>query len=67
MAYTEEDRAALKAAIAKGARRLRIGNEEVEYRSLDEMRAALRMIEAELSGAPGASICVSYPRTTRGL
>lgn len=67
MAFTETDRDALKAAIAKGARRVRIGAEEVEYRSLAEMRQVLAMIEDELSGTSSNAVTPVYPYTTRGL
>jgi len=47
MAYTQADLASLQAAIAKGARKVRMGDEEVEFRSLDEMER----IEAKISRA----------------
>jgi hypothetical protein len=54
MSYTAEQRDQLKAAIAKGATRLKMGQEEVQFRSLAEMRGILADIEAELaSNAPG--------------
>lgn len=37
MAYTQADLAALQAAIAKGARSVRMDGEEVTFRTLDEM------------------------------
>lgn len=37
MAYTSEDLEKLQAAISKGARRVKLNGEEVEFRSLDEM------------------------------
>lgn len=67
MAFTSEDVAALKAAIAKGARRVRQGDEEVEYSSLDEMLRALRIMQAEVDGGSASNLHVSYPRTSRGL
>lgn len=71
MAFTQADADSLRAAIARGARRVRINGEEVEYNTFPDMRAALRMIEDELSGAaggpgPGAFV-VTYPKTGRGL
>ena len=54
MSYTPEQRDALKLAIARGVTKLRVGNEEVNYRSLAEMRGILADMEAELAGArPG--------------
>ncbi|MCA2014388.1 hypothetical protein LCM17_23055 [Cereibacter sphaeroides] len=69
MAYTQTDIDNLKRAIARGARRLKLGNgEEVEYFSLAEMRTALRDMEAEVAGnAEAGAFTVSYPRTSRGL
>jgi len=51
MAFSEADKDAFKAAIAKGVKKLKMGGEEVEYNSFGEMRAALRMIEAEIGRA----------------
>jgi len=67
MAFTTEDRDALKAAIARGVRRARINGEEVEFDTLSGMRARLRMIEAEIAGTAEGTPSVSYPKTTRGL
>jgi hypothetical protein len=69
MAFTVEQRDQLKAAIARGATRLRMGNEEVQYRSLDEMRETLAMIEADLAGTANnrSRFGVVLPSTGRGL
>lgn len=67
MAWTQTDVDALKAAMAKGVRRLRMNGEEVEYGSLSEMRSVLAMMEAEVAGTSSATIAVVYPYTTRGL
>ena len=53
MAWTIAERDALKKAIAQGAQRVRFGDRDVEYRSLDEMRQTLSLIEAELNAAAG--------------
>lgn len=53
MAWTTAERDELKSAIAKGARRVKFADREVEYRSLEEMRQTLAMIEAELGAADG--------------
>lgn len=46
MAYTQTDLDKLQAAIAKGARRVRMNGEEVEFRTLKEMeRLETRMKE----------------------
>ena len=67
MAYTQDDANKLRAAIARGAKRLRMNGEEVEYRDLDEMRSVLREIEADLAGADRNAVSVIYPTTGRGL
>lgn len=51
MAYSEADIAALKQALALGVRRVRYPDgSELEYRTLEEMRATLAMMEAEVAG-----------------
>lgn len=50
MTYTVEQRDQLKAAIARGAMRLKMGNEEVQFDSLDQMLRRLALMEAELAG-----------------
>lgn len=67
MAFTTEQRTALADAIARGVRKVKMGDEEVEYRSLDEMRRTLRVIDDELAGANTSSVSISYPTTSRGL
>lgn len=67
MAFSQTDVDALKAAIAKGVSRVRIDGEEVQYNTFSDMRAALRMMEAELAGTTSATPRVVYPKTTRGL
>ena len=41
MSYTEEQLGALQEALAKGERRVSFGDKTVEYRSVEELRAAL--------------------------
>ncbi|MDP1620403.1 MAG: hypothetical protein Q8K33_24165 [Cypionkella sp.] len=67
MAFTQTDADNLRAAIARGAKRVRINGEEVEYASMAELRAALAMVDAELAGASRSGFAVIYPRTGRGL
>lgn len=66
MAFTQTDIDKMKAAIATGAKTLQIGTERVEYWSLAEMREALAVMEAEVSGST-SRIPVSQPDTSRGL
>ncbi len=49
MSWTQADVDALKKAIAEGVRVVQRGDRRVEYRSLDEMRQVLAMVEGEVS------------------
>ena len=66
MAYSADDIAALERAIATGARKVRQGSEEVEYRSLAEMQATLRAMRAQVGGGV-RKISATYPATSRGV
>lgn len=48
LAYTEAHLTALKQALATGERRVSFGDRSVEYRSVEELKAAIREVEAEL-------------------
>ena len=62
MAFTQTDIDALDALYAKGAQRMRNGNEEVQFHTT--LRA--RML-ADVSGTSSAKFTVSYPTAERGL
>ena len=49
MSWTQADVDALKKAIAEGVRVVQRGDRRVEYRSLDEMRQVLAMVQGEVS------------------
>ena len=53
MPYTQQQLQALKDALANGARRVRFGDREIEYRSVDELKAAIAAAEAELAKTSG--------------
>lgn len=53
MAYTTADRDALKKAIASGTLRVSHNGRSVEYRSMADLKDALRMVEEELAAAEG--------------
>ncbi|MEW6100648.1 MAG: hypothetical protein AB1666_15825 [Pseudomonadota bacterium] len=53
MAYTAADREALERALARGERRVTFGDKTVEYRSVEELRAALREVDAALAREAG--------------
>lgn len=48
MAYTEAHLEALQAALAKGEKRVSLGDKTVEYRSVEELQAAIRQVKREL-------------------
>ena len=49
MAYTEEQLSALEAALAKGEKRVTFGDKTVEYRSVEELKEAIRAVERGLA------------------
>jgi hypothetical protein len=49
MAYTQEHLLALETALARGERRVTFADKTVEYRSVDEIIAAIRAIERQLN------------------
>ena len=55
MAYTEVQLQALETALAKGERRVSFGDKTVEYRSVEELQAAIRTVESELARSAGAT------------
>jgi hypothetical protein len=48
MAYTQDQLTALEAALAKGEKRVTFGDKTVEYRSVEELRAAIREVKRGL-------------------
>lgn len=48
MAYTQADLDALQTSMAKGARRVKMNGEEVEFRSIEEMERTERRIKKAL-------------------
>ncbi len=55
MSYTTTQLDALKRALATGERRVSFGDKTVEYRSIEELQAAIRTVEAEIARNAGAS------------
>lgn len=53
MSYTIEQRDALRRAIASGVLRLSYDGKTVDYRSMDELRAALNEVESALARDQG--------------
>jgi len=55
VSYTTTQLEALKRALATGERRVGFGDKTVEYRSVEELQAAIRTVEAEIARNAGAS------------
>ena len=56
MSYTTTQLDALKRALATGERRVSFGDKTVEYRSVEELQAAIRTVEAEIARSTGAPV-----------
>lgn len=63
MAYTQADLDALRRSIAKGVRKVRMGEEEVEFRSLSEMERVERRIQGELGQRSTRRVAVVRTRS----
>lgn len=55
MAYTQADLEALQAALAKGEKRVSFGDKTVEYRSVEELKDAIREVKRGLLEQAAAS------------
>lgn len=53
MTYTETDLLELKKALKNSERRVSFGDRSVEYRSMEELKSAIREVEADLARATG--------------
>lgn len=66
MAYTEEQLQALEVALGKGERRVTFGDKTVEYRSVEELRIAIRDVRRGLfNQAAATGLWPSAPRQIR--
>ena len=48
MAHSEDQLTVLEAALAKGERRVTFGDKSVEYRSIEELQAAIEAVKRDL-------------------
>jgi hypothetical protein len=64
MAYTPAQLAALQQALATGEQRVTFADKTVEYRSVDELKTAIREVQNGLL-AQAASTDVAAPRKSR--
>lgn len=68
MAYTLEHLAALEAALAKGERRVSFADKTVEYRTVDELKDAIREVKRQLDRLDAQSgLWPKAPRQIRVL
>jgi len=67
MAYTEEHRDALRAALASGERRVSYDGKSVEFRSIAELKEALAEVEAALAQADGKRVRQIRVTTSKGF
>jgi len=54
MPYSNEQLLALQKALATGEKRVTFGDKTVEYRSVEEIQAAIREVEASLARTAGS-------------
>jgi hypothetical protein len=54
--YTEQQLQALRDALANGVRRVRFGDREIEYRTIDELKQAIAAAEADIAKSSGVPI-----------
>lgn len=65
--YTEQQLEALRAALASGVRRVRFENREIEFRTVEELKAAIAAAGAELAKSQGAVIRQIRVSTEKGF
>jgi len=66
MAYTQEHLETLQAALAKGEKRVSFGDKTVEYRSVDELKAAIEAVKRDLHAqAVATGLWPGAPRQIR--
>lgn len=66
MAYTQAHLDALEAALARGERRVTFGDKTVEYRSIDELQAAIAAVKRDLfEQATASGLWPGAPRQIR--
>ncbi len=63
MAHRQEHLVALEAALAKGEKRVTFGDKTIDYRSIDELKEAIRLVETALHKEAVATGL--YPRAAR--
>jgi hypothetical protein len=51
--YTDQQLQALRDALANGVSRVRFGDREIEYRTVEELKAAIAAAEADVARSSG--------------
>jgi len=66
MAYTQAHLDALEAALVKGEKRVTFGDKTVEYRSVDELKAAIAVVKRDIfEQATATGLWPGAPRQIR--
>ena len=65
MAHSQEHLTVLETALAKGEKRVTFGDKTVEYRSVEELKEAIRQVETALH--KDAVATGLYPRSARQI
>ena len=60
MAWTSTQLDALKSALASGKLQIRFGEKMVTYRSVDELRKAIAIVEAEVNATTRTKVVKAY-------
>jgi hypothetical protein len=53
--YTDQQLQTLRDALANGVRRVRFGDREIEYRTVDELKQAIAVAEADVAKTSGSA------------
>ena len=67
MAWTQADLDAIEGALKTGTLRVRLGDRDIIYRSLDEMIRIRNLIAGDVQPLATGSIGVQYISTNKGL
>jgi hypothetical protein len=54
--YTDQQLQALRDALANGVRRVKFGDREIEYRTVDELKQAIAAAEADVAKSSGTPV-----------
>jgi hypothetical protein len=54
--YTDQQLQALRDALANGVRRVRFGDREIEYRTVEELKEAIAAAEADVTKNSGTPV-----------